>query len=196
MTAFHPLPAYLTKTERQKPTSCGHAGCEIAYLMTVYALMLLASASISAGCDLAGIKSARATHDALSHRAIEIISLAADATGQSDDRLATLIEPAAVFVLGAGDVGRPLGSGLQGVKGLAQAMRARSFRFYKLDYMDGPADACGELSVAIEFGNQAGTSVSSVEFFFRHGRLTGAKGWERSFQSGMLPPPSSKTDVR
>lgn len=65
-------------------------------------------------------------------------------------------------------------------------MNADSYRFLGWDYMDKPADACSTQKVEVEFINNQRGRVSRVEFTFEAGRVVGAYGWERSFQTGPL----------
>ncbi|GLQ98178.1 hypothetical protein GCM10007863_25980 [Dyella mobilis] len=104
----------------------------------------------------------------------------------SDAGLAALVAPSASFNLGAGDVARPLGTGVDGARALAQAMKADTYRFLGWDYMDMPADPCSKQKVEVEFIDSLGKSVYRMEFTFEAGRVTSADGWERSFETGRL----------
>lgn len=150
----------------------------------IAALLLLAAAHISApACDLRSVQTARATHDALGRRAAMIVARASSA---DDMRMSAFVDPSASFDLGAGDVGRPLGQGVAGVRALAAMMKADQFRFLGWDYMDSPADACGKRSITVEFIDTTDRLVSQVEFAFDRGRVVKAKGWQRSFEAGSL----------
>ncbi|MEA3002346.1 MAG: hypothetical protein QOH81_1134 [Sphingomonadales bacterium] len=107
-------------------------------------LLPLSAASASDKCDIAQIHGSRELHDVLGRRAIEIVNRAAGASWEVDARLAQLVAPSAAFGLGAGDVGRPLGSGVSGARALATEMKADTFRFLGWDYMDSPAEGCAE----------------------------------------------------
>lgn len=115
-------------------------------------------------------------------RAVEVVERAAD----QDAGLATLVAPSASFSLGAGDVGRPLGTGVDGARALTRTMNADSYRFLGWDYMDTPADPCAKLQVTVEFIDSRGKNVSHVEFTFEAGRVVAAAGWQRSFETGPL----------
>lgn len=133
-------------------------------------------------CGLPEMTGARELHRFLSLRAVEVVRLASSRGNQ----LAALITPSASFDLGAGDVGRPLGTGVDGARELARTMNADTYRFLGWDYMDTPADPCSKQKVEVEFIDTQGKSVSRVEFTFEAGRVVSAHGWERSFETGRL----------
>lgn len=153
--------------------------------MLVASLLLLASAP-DAACDLRAIRTAKGAHEALSRRAVEIISIASKPDANAKAELEALIEPSAPFTLGAGDVGRPLGRGPNGAAAMAKAMNADSYRFLGWDYLDSPADACADRKVTIEFSNSKLGRQAAVEFAYSNGRLALAKGWEHSVEAGSM----------
>lgn len=134
------------------------------------------------GCGIPEITSSRELHQFLSLRAVEAVRRAAN----RKEGLATLITPSASFALGAGDVGRPLGTGTKGARELARTMKADTYRFLGWDYMDMPVDSCSKQKVEIEFIDSRGKTVSRVEFTFEAGRVVSATGWERSYETGQL----------
>lgn len=134
------------------------------------------------GCGLPVITSSRELHQFLSLRAVDVVKRAANL----DDGLAELVAPSASFNLGAGDVGRSLGTGVDGARELARTMKADTYRFLGWDYMDMPADACSKRKVEVEFIDSQEKHVSRVEFTFESGRVLSAVGWERSFETGRL----------
>jgi hypothetical protein len=134
------------------------------------------------GCGVPEVAGARELHQFLSLRAVEVVKRAAS----SDEGLTALVAPAASFKLGAGDVGRPLGTGVYGAHELARAMNADTYRFLGWDYMDMPAEPCSKNKVEVEFIDSQGKRVSRVEFTFEAGRVVGVDGWERSFETGRL----------
>ena len=151
----------------------------------VFVGLALAAGPVLAGssdCGLPEITSSRELHQFLSLRAVEVVRRAANL----DDRLATLIDASASFSLGTGDVGRPLGTGIDGARELARTMNADTYRFLGWDYMDMPTDACSRQRVEVEFIDTQAKNVSRVEFTFESGRVMSASGWERSYQSGRL----------
>lgn len=152
----------------------------------ISAAILLAAAASAPSCDLRAATTASAVHEALGRRAIEIVRLASTTDPEADHRLATYVDKAASFDLGAGDVGRPIGSGSVGARALAATMKADQFRFLGWDYMDSPSDGCGKQSVTVDFIDTAGHEISQVEFAFDRGMLISAKGWQHSFESGSL----------
>lgn len=95
-----------------------------------------------------------------------------------------LVDPSASFDLGAGDVDRPLGTGVAGAHELALTMQAGTYRLFGLDYMDGPADPCSRHKVEVEFIDDQAKVLSRVEFTFEAGRVTSATGWQRTFETG------------
>jgi hypothetical protein len=157
--------------------------------MRVHRWLIGVALALAAGPTIAGssgcrpeITGSRALHQALSLRAVELVRLAAD---QDDGHLA-LIAPSANFSLGAGDVDRPLGTGVAGARQLAQTMKADTYRFLGWDYMDGPADACAKHKVEVEFIDSQAKFLSRVEFTFEAGRVVNAVGWQRSFETGFI----------
>lgn len=162
--------------------------------MKTHRLMLCVCLILAAGpafagasrCGLHEFTSARELHRYLSLRAVEIVRRA----GNPDEELAALVVPTATFDLGAGDVGRPLGTGIDGARQLARTMKADTYRFLGWDYMDMPPNACSnpDVAVEVEFIDSQGKQVSRVKFTFEVNRvrLTSASGWERSFETGRL----------
>ena len=75
----------------------------------IAAVLLLAAQTSDQGCDLSDIHSARAVHETLSRRAVEVVTSALDTGSSSDVRLRQLLHPTASFSLGAGDVRAALG---------------------------------------------------------------------------------------
>lgn len=143
-------------------------------------------------CDLARVSGARELHETLSRRAIEIVERASRSEWHVDTRLADLVSPTAPFSLGAGDVGRPAGTGPSGAHALALLMNADAFRFYGWDYMNLPADACSEQRVEIEFVDTRAQRSSRMEFTFQDGRLVGGAGWQRSIETGPVARPETQ----
>ncbi len=102
-------------------------------------------------------------------------------------RLGQLVVRTGTFSLGSGDVGRPLGTGVSGIRALAREMKADSFRFLGWDYIPTPiADSCTMQKVEVEFIDTGGKRLYPVTFTFRDGRIVDAAGWSRSFESGSI----------
>ncbi len=157
--------------------------------LMIAAILLLAVATPVQSCELENVTSARELHDVLAHRAVSLVVAASTKTGSSiDPKLSRLLDSAAEFSLGGGDVGRLLGTGIIGAKALAATMKATEFRYFGWDYMDGPTRGCAEQEVSIEFIDANDHRVSQVQFKFKDGRVIEAKGWQRSFKMGTLPP--------
>jgi len=149
--------------------------------------LLIVAAAPAHLCDLGNITSARAVHDALANRAVQLVAAAlAPTNGNGAPQLSRFVDDDAHFSIGAGDVGRRLGAGAAGAKALALAMNADGCRFFGWDYIDGPADGCREQTVTVEFTNASDHVVSQVQFRFDQGRVQEAKGWQHTFQSGGL----------
>jgi len=147
--------------------------------------LALAAGSTMAGpsaCGLPEATGSRELHQALSLRAVELVRRAAD----TNDRQTALVSPSASFNLGAGDVGRPLGTGVDGARQLARTMNADTYRFLGWDFMDAPANACSEHKIEVEFMDTRAKVLSRVEFTFKAGRVVSAVGWQRSFQTGLI----------
>lgn len=143
MSPFHPVPDIRhqnVSNGRSRPIADLHQIGQPSPMVTT-AILMLASSVTAEPCDLAAIKTARASYEALSRRAVQVIALAVPKSSRSEARLKTLVDPSASFALGAGDVGRPLGSGIAGVSALARTMNADRFQYQGWDYMDRPADA-------------------------------------------------------
>jgi hypothetical protein len=137
-------------------------------------------------CDISEIKGARELHELLSQRAAEVVKRAMAKDWTSDTVLLKFVAENAVSDLGAGDVGRPLGNGIAGIRALAEEMNADSYNFQGWDYMNMQVDACKERKVTVQFTNTDKHDRSTVDFVFVDGRLISAKGWIRSFVSGSL----------
>ncbi|WP_130621004.1 hypothetical protein [Dyella amyloliquefaciens] len=134
------------------------------------------------GCGLPELSNSGELQRFLSLRAVEVVKLAAG-TGEG---LAAWVDPSASFNLGTGDVGRSMGTGVDGARTLAHAMQADSYRFLGWDYMNMPADPCSRQKVEVEFVDSQAKIVSRVEFTFEAGRVVNAEGWLRSFETGRL----------
>lgn len=161
-------------------------------LMTATPAPVLGAPAIppAPACELAAIGGQRQLHDVLSRRAVDAVGRAGGTHWKTDPALARLVAPDASADLGAGDVGRPLGAGVAGLHALAETMRADSYRFNGWDYLDGPADACDSHEVEVEFVNGRERRSARISFTFKAGRIVSATGWERSLESGAIPPPS------
>jgi len=153
-------------------------------LLAGIALALAAGPTIAepARCGLPNITSARELHQFFSLRAVEVVQRAA----RPDSGLAAMVAPSATFSLGRSDVGRPLGSGIDGIRELAKLMNADSYRFFGWARMDMTVDACSKQIVEVEFIDSRGKDVSTVKFTFEGGSLVSGAGWQSPFESGPL----------
>lgn len=134
------------------------------------------------GCGLPVISGSSELRQFLSLRAVDAVKRAASA----DDGLAAWVDSSASFGLGSGDVGRPLGTGVEGARVLAQIMKADTYRFLGWDFMNMPVDPCSKHKVEIDFVNSQSKRLFHIEFTFEAGRVVNAEGWERSFVTGRL----------
>lgn len=123
----------------------------------------------------------------LSMRAVDAVKLAG---GTSDAPLKRLIADEAPFSLGRGDVGKPLGKGVAGVRALHRAMNADGFRFLGWDFIPTPiGDVCGHHEVTVEFSDSRRSLIFPMKFTFEAGRIVDAQGWTRSFHAGSMVGP-------
>lgn len=144
--------------------------------------------TVAKACDLVEVRSSAKLRETLGRRAVEVVKRASQPGYRRDVRLSQLIEPSAKFGLGAGDVGRPLGDGLEGIRSLAIEMRPTSYRFDHWNYMDLATDGCGTQKVSVDFIDGPGKTRSRVEFTFRDGRMVSGMGWTGSIETGLLSP--------
>jgi hypothetical protein len=110
-----------------------------AYILSAVATFALSPDRVVAKeCDLASISSTGSANEALSRRAIAIVREAARNGWRGNAQLEASLTTNATFSLGAGDVLRPLGTGVAGAHAFALAVNATRYRFYGYDYMDIP----------------------------------------------------------
>lgn len=152
-------------------------------LLTTQAICAPAS---DIGCNEAQLKTVGELQAALNAKAVEIVSLASNANNEA--QLKKLVDPDANFSLGAGDVGRPLGTGISGARALAQEMNADTYRFYVWSFIPTPTDnSCGTQEVKVEFIDTENRYSHLITFTFTAGRLVRAAGWTMWFESGPIP---------
>lgn len=137
-------------------------------------------------CDVLGAKDIGAVRHVLSMRLVDIFRRSRAEKWQQDPELKRLVNPAAEFDLGGGDVGRPMGTGLTGARKMVGVMPMASFRYTSWTSIPMPADACAEQQVTVEFFDPATGDVARVEGSFRGGILLSAKGWMHAEVSGKL----------
>ena len=137
----------------------------------------------SISCDEAKLGTIGELNAALSVKAVEIIRLSA--SGDGEPRLTRLVDPTATFSVGAGDVGRPLGTYLTGARAMARDMNADTYRFRVWSSIPTPVeDACGTHSVEVEFIDTPHSYSYPVKFTFSRGILFDADGWRTLFATG------------
>jgi len=150
-------------------------------LLALIAFPVSAQAADQPSCDLDHLKGAEEIHDALIRRSVEILVRAGAHGWKGDARLARLVSPEAPFGVGAGDVGRPFGLGVEGAHLMAATIKADRYGF-QTPWFEGPGGyGCIDRIVTLELINTLGASRSKVEFAYRLGRLVEAKGWEDSY---------------
>ena len=168
------------------------------HLRLTLALILfpvLAHAADQPACDLNRLKGAEEIHSALAHRSVEIV-VRAGAPGWKDDaRLARLVAPDAPSSVGAGDVGRAFGLGVEGAHAMAAAIKGDRYGFQTPWFEGVSGYGCIDRTVTVEFINTAGGARAKVEFAYRLGRLVEAKGWEHIYAEGRLDAPEAKEPV-
>ena len=159
--------------------------------LAVTAVLLGTSAAVAAPggdrCDVPMVEYVGDLQTVLSRRAVEVVDRAVHLQGGPDARLQQLVVPSAAFSLGAGDVGRPLGKGVDGARALAKEMNADTYRFLDWNYIPTPVkDRCASQKVEVEFTDTRGKNVYPVTFTFRQGRVIAAEGWSRTYQTGLV----------
>jgi hypothetical protein len=148
-------------------------------------ILLLAAASASVAClalpdagDNAGLQ-----HNGFAVRGVEVVRIALNG---DEKALSKLVTPDAVFSLGSGDVGLPMGTGVQGAIRFAKELKADSYAFNGWDYIPSTRNVCDEYQIEVRFMTSDGLDEAPVKFTFRGGRLAEASGWWRSRISGKV----------
>ena len=118
---------------------------------------------------------------AYAQRSVEIVALAASG---DEKKLAALVDSAATFSIGAGDVGRPLGTGVQGARAFVDDLKAASYAYNGWDYIPQERNVCGPQDVEVQFVTSDGSQMANVTFHYDGGVLRSAAGWWRSLFSG------------
>ena len=144
-------------------------------------LAILASAAACAAPTDAG--DAGAQYIAYAERSLEIVRAAS--TGNAD-KLAYIVSEDADFRLGAGDVGIPLGAGIEGALAFGKRLNAHSYSYPGWDYMSYPQDACLTTEVELRFMDGARSFSSTVKFTYSRGLLVSAHGWTNSLNTGLM----------
>jgi hypothetical protein len=137
-------------------------------------------------CDFSAVSGWGELSDLLSQRAIQIVSHAATQGWQKDAKLRALMLPDAAFSLGASDVGRPFGQGVEAAHLLAKEIAADSYRYLRYSSIPMQVDPCAEHKITVDFLNTTHGDIATVEFVFRNGLLASASGWSTWFASGKM----------
>lgn len=154
-------------------------------VLTISLVPAAGAAPPSPRCDEANLRTIGDLDAALSSKAVEILRLSSAADAASN--LGKLVDPTATFSLGAGDVGRPLGTYFAGARAMSREMNADTFRFVLWSSIPTPVeDACASRTVEVEFINTPHSYSFPVKFTFNHGRLVKAEGWTALFKAGAL----------
>jgi hypothetical protein len=137
---------------------------------------------------LDGVKTIGELNGILSERAVEAIRRAALASAPADARLQQLVAPSAEFSSGSGDVGLPLGTGIDGARALARKMKATRYRYRAWSSIPTPEpDPCASHDAEVEF-EAAGDDSFTITFTFAEGRIVAASGWRQSLVTGPIEP--------
>ena len=124
---------------------------------------------------------ATAQVDAYARRSVQIMALAA----KKDERaLASYVTPDADFSLGAGDVGRPFGRGVQGAVALAAELKPTTYSFHGFAGIPMQRDPCSAQEVSVEFVSSDGEHSAPITFKYERGLLRSASGWWTPYSSG------------
>lgn len=158
----------------------------LSLVLALMAAPVMAHAADQPSCDLDHLKGAEEIYDALVHRSVEIVVRAGAPAWKNDARLARLVAPEAPFSVGAGDVGRPFGRGVEGAHAMAATIKADRYGFQTPWFETTDGYGCIDRKVALEFINTPGGSRSKVEFFYQFGKLIEAKGWEDRYTEDHL----------
>jgi hypothetical protein len=162
------------------------SGLVILLLASSFGAPLAASAATSDGCDLGKVQTIGELQAILSIRAVDAVRLAA-APSATDRRLAQLVSSSAQFSSGGGDVGLPMGTGVEGLRALTKHMNAASFHYYGWDGIPTPVqNVCGVQKVDVEFIDATSRNAFPVTFTFEAGRIVAAAGWRRSLETGQI----------
>lgn len=157
------------------------------FVVTSFVAPLAASAATRAGCDLDKVQTIGELQAILSVRAVDAVRWAAMPPSKADPRLAELVSPSATFSSGGGDVGLPMGSGIDGLRALTKHMNPSSFRYYGWDGIPTPIqNACAVQKVEVEFIDATARVAFPVTFTFEAGRMVAAAGWRRSLSIGLI----------
>ncbi|MBX7198748.1 MAG: hypothetical protein K1X51_05180 [Rhodospirillaceae bacterium] len=139
-------------------------------------------------CDISQVTTMDKLHLVLGKRAIEIVRRASSQDWKTDSQLPRIVAPDVTASLGGGDVGRPLGAGLDSVRKLSEMMEADAYSFLEWNNVPMQIDPCGTREVSVQFDDTKKQRRSTVKFVFVNGQLKSAAGWQGSFQSGQLRP--------
>ena len=130
--------------------------------------------------------SERDIHDAFSAHSVKIMELAAK---KDANTLNGLISEDADWRLGAGDVGLPMGDGVEGALKSADWINPTRYQHFGWDYMDSEKDPCGKVTVDVAFISDRKDSTAMIvnmKFEYLEGQLMKAHGWARSLNEGDL----------
>lgn len=148
---------------------------------------LAASAASPGGCGLDKVETIGELQAILSKRAVDAVRWAATTSAKADPRLAELVSPLATFFSGGSDVGRLMGSGVDGLRALTKDMNPASYRYYGWDGLPTPIqNACAVHKVEVEFIDATASVAFPVTFTFQAGQIMAAAGWRRSLSIGRI----------
>lgn len=135
-------------------------------------------------CVDAAITNVGVLNDVLSMRLVDIFRRARAETWKTDATLKGLVDPSAEFDLSRGDVGRPMGKGIEAARKMVLEMPVSSFRYTQWSGIPTPVDGCDKHIVKVSFFNAALGDVVPIEATFRAGVLISAHGWWNAEATG------------
>jgi hypothetical protein len=143
----------------------------------IVALAAAASAaSTSCAVPIANADRMDTKVSAYAKRSVGIIALA-----QHKDKgaLDKLVSPEAKFNIGSADLGRDLGTGVDGIMVVGQELEG--YPLYRFRNWSGPPpgadDPCSPIKVEVEFSTRDRHMVVPITFSYDHGLLQAAQGW-------------------
>lgn len=143
------------------------------------------SSGEAAKCDLPAAANMAEIYTMLSGRAVDAVDRVRRRGWERDPKLAAMVATTADFSLGASDVGRPFGKGIQALRAMALMLRADRFRYSGWSGTPPPTTSpCGEWQMDVEFIDGKTNTTSTIKFSFRDGLIMSASGWEGVFADG------------
>jgi hypothetical protein len=108
------------------------------------------------------------------------------AAAKNEQALKPLVAADSEFSLGAGDVGRPMGRGVEGALAMAAELNPATYSFHGFVGIPMERDPCSAQEVSVEIISADGEHSAPIEFKFDHGLLRSASGWWVPYSSGRV----------